>query len=102
MPSEIRVRVGTPHGLADEPELLKLLEQTTGLTWERREVPIQGMPGVAEILVAAAVQVTTEMAFRAVVDKVKHAVVQWRGRRLKPPPTSVEEMFDADDTASLD
>jgi hypothetical protein len=102
VPSEIRVRVGTPHGLADESELLKLLKQATGLTWERREVPIQGMPGITEILVEAVVQVTTEMAFRGVVDKAKHAVEQWRGRRLKPPPISVEETFDVDDTASLD
>jgi hypothetical protein len=99
--SEITVRVGTPHGLADESELRTLLAQATGLTWESHEVPIRGLAGVTDIIITAAVQVATTMAFRAAVDKTKHAVEQWRGRRLNPPPTEVEETLDADDTADL-
>ncbi|MFF0388304.1 hypothetical protein ACFYS8_06345 [Kitasatospora sp. NPDC004615] len=92
MGTRISVSLKGPLGLDDASRLLEELAAQTGLGW--REEPVDEgkvlSGGLVEILLVAVVSKTTELAFEAVLERVKQVVERWREERLDRPEAAVD------------
>jgi hypothetical protein len=81
-------------GLDDGRRLIDELGQATGLEWWLEPVPTDGhlTGGVIEIVLVAVLGKSTELAYGAVLEKVRDRAEQWRREHLdKPEYTLAEE-----------
>jgi hypothetical protein len=98
------VRVGGT-GLDWDDELIELLGEATSLQWkrdrEREDRETGPAQGLAEIIltaaVTAAVDRVADAVLSALLNQARQAIEKWRGRRIGPPPVSVEAESGTDE-----
>lgn len=98
MTRRLTVSVQGPLGLDDGQRLLDSLRHSTGLEWRFEPVEDDGhlSGGLVEIVLVAVLSKSTELAYGAVVEKVRDRVEEWRRGRLdKPEYELVEHAADA-------
>jgi len=90
---ELTVSVRGTLGLDDGAHLLDALESSTGLEWRLAPAPDRGhlSGGIAEVVLVAVLSKSTELAYGAVVEKVRDRVEQWRRGRLDRPEYELGE-----------
>lgn len=97
------VRVGGT-GLDWDEELIELLGEATSLQWkrdrEREDRETGPAQGLGEIIltaaVTAAVDRVADTALNALLNQARQVIQKWRGRRIDPPPVSLEAESDTD------
>jgi hypothetical protein len=101
---QLTVRVKGSRGLDDDQPLLKTLEDSTGLKWHLESVRDEGhlSAGIVEIVLVAVLSRSTELAYGAVVEKVRTHVEQWRDKYLDKPTYEIteESVAEAADASS--
>lgn len=104
MATQLTVSVRGSLGLDDDQRLIDELQRATGLVWrgETAEANEHLDGGIVEIVLVAVLGKTTELAYSAVVEKVRTHVEQWRRERLDAPDYSLAEEIVADASESLD
>lgn len=94
----ITVRMSGDLGLDYANELLTELKKATGYDWssEKRSGG-DHLTAVEEIILSAVVIKGTDLAFDAVVGRVREIVKRWKNGRLNPPDVIVEAAVETPD-----
>lgn len=100
MDGQLVVRVGAV-GLSWDDELIDLLTEATGLTWERdgerERVEAGPSQGVETILLTALLTSVVDDAVKTLIHRANEAIGEWRKRRLEPPEISIDVEPSAED-----
>lgn len=100
----LTVSVRGSLGLDDDRRLIGELEKATGLAWRREPVKAGDLldGGIVEIVLLAVVGKTTELAYGAVVEKVRSGIEQWRREHLDETDYTLAEEIVADAGESVE
>lgn len=100
----LTVSVHGSLGLDDDRRLIDELEKATGLVWRREPAKDSGHldGGIIEIVVVAVLGKTTELAYGAVVEKVRSHIEQWRREHLDETDYTLTEETVTDAGESLE
>lgn len=101
---QLTVSVRGSLGLDDDWRLIDELQKATGLAWRGEPAGADDHldGGIVEIVLVAVLGKTTELAYNAVVEKVRSRVEQWRRERLDELDYTIAEETVATAGESLD
>lgn len=98
MAMQLTVSVRGALGLDDDRRLIDELQKATGLSWRHEPTQADGHldGGIVEIVLVAVLGKTTELAYGAIVEKVRSHIEQWRREHLDETDYTLTEGTVAD------